>query len=143
MDLSLLSDIIKGYLTGFFREMKIIPHNALSAFFLWGVAWTAYIFVYPKIIMAADIVPQVASLQASVEKLNATLVVDKMDRNIRSIDAEMYTIRREIDSLSAKKLEVPEPLLSRINVLGYEKARAEQQLVLFTQRNVKLLEPAP
>jgi uncharacterized protein YdcH (DUF465 family) len=140
MDLSLAGDIIKGFFTGILKDMKLIPHTALSAVFLWGIAWLAWFTVYPQIVLSANIVPQVQQLQSSMEKLNATLIVDRMDRDIRAIETEIYGLQREIETLRAKKLEVPDSMSARLYSLQQDKVRAEQKLSNYTRDHSKQLE---
>lgn len=59
MDLSMLSDVIKGFFTGVLKDMRTIPHTAVSALLLWILAWVAYLFVYPQVVLAAGLAAQV------------------------------------------------------------------------------------
>ena len=141
MDLSMVGDVIRGFFTGVFKDMKLIPHTAVSALLLWMLAWFAYFFIYPKFVVAADLATQVPQLQMSMSKLNATLIADKMDREIRQIEQDIFNLQREVDNLRQKKLQVPDSIYERLNTLANEKARKAQTLSQFQQRNAALLEP--
>lgn len=147
MDFSSLPELIKGFFTGAKQDMKTIPHTAISAVLLWLTLWGAgvlgWIFVYPKIAIAAEAVPKVQQLDSTMQELKAQLVVDKMERKLKSMQDEIFTLQQEIKDHETKRRPIPTSTLVRLNTLSIEKVVLERRLDQFTSKNAELLEYDP
>lgn len=131
--------VVKGFFTGVLRDMRLIPHTSLSALFLWLVVWAAYFFVYPKIVQAQSIVPEVRALRESMTKLNARLIKEQLERDIRSTETDLYNIEREISSLQSRGISVPESIWDRQWQLQRTKERQGRELEQFMRDNAGIL----
>lgn len=141
MDLSLLGDAIKGFFTGVFKEMKSSPHTTLSTILLWGLAWFAFFTVNPKITAAGEMAKDVPDLKQSMQKLNATLIAEKLERDLKNTESEIFNLQSEIENMQQKRQPVPISMSTRLNDLRTDRARKEDKLKRFTTDNSKLLEP--
>ncbi len=140
MPWDIAADVVKGFFTGVLKDMRLIPHTALSALFLWILAWSTYFFVYPQVAQANALIPEVRELRLSMDRLNARLIKEEYERNLRSITTEIYNLEREIQTMQSHGTEVPGSMWNRLNDLRNAKAEQERDLVQFMNSNGTLLE---
>lgn len=137
----LIGEIAKGFITGFWKDLKLIPHTALSAAMLWVVAWGSYLYVYPQVVQARGVVAKFDSLSAKVDRLTARLIKEDLEREISKKDTEIYELEREIEQINARGQTVPESMHRRLRELKNERASKERELNGFLRSNSELLQP--
>lgn len=141
MDLSFMGDAIRGFFTGVLAEMKTSPHTTISTVLLWAFLWVGFFMAYPKLVAAGDMAKQVPELQQTMKKLNATLIAEKLEREVKSTETDIFNLQREIEDMQAKRQSIPLSMLSRLDALRNDKARKEEKLKNFNTMNAALLEP--
>jgi type IV secretory pathway TrbD component len=145
MDLSKVPGIVKGFFTGASADMKLIPHTSVSVVLLWLTLWTAgvlgWFFIYPQIALAADAVPKVRQLDATMNELKASLIVDRWGRELDRIRDDIFVLEQEIQGHIEADRQVPTSTLLQLNKLRDDREKLRLRLNNYTNQNAHLLEP--
>lgn len=147
----MIDTVIKGFFTGFWKELKIVPHTAISTLMIWGVLWFSYFYILPGVSATEAKVVQyeaeqkvtqqtMSNLARTIQKLNARLIKEDMERDLASMEKESTEIERDVERLQRLQQEVPSAMINRLQELRIRKQRLNREISAFVQEHPELME---